>query len=263
MAASSPYPLSISIVTCDQAESLERCLASAAELAKEIVIVDSGSRDHSREVAEKYGAKWIEQEWLGYRDQKNFALDHCEEPWVLALDTDEELSAPLKESLRSFFDDDLVYIYSGAEFNRRVWFLGRWIYYGDWYPDQKLRLFRRDLARWGGSIEHDRIDLREGETRFLEGDLNHFSFPDMASFVSKINTFGQAYLERQLAAGKRFSLVDAVFRPWWRFFRCYILRKGFLDGFAGYWVAKSIAYMTFVRHSRLREYETREERPRD
>ena len=140
---------------------------------------------------------------------------------------------------------------------RKVWFLGRWITHGDWYPDRKLRLFRREKARWGGSPEHDRIEL-EGETLVLDGDLHHFSFRDMSHYISKINGFADVFLERQRAAGERWSLAATVFRPWWRFFRAYVLRRGFLDGFAGFWIAVATAFFAFVRYSRKYEDERKE-----
>ncbi|MFV1994470.1 MAG: glycosyltransferase family 2 protein [Verrucomicrobiales bacterium] len=249
-----PLPLSIAIVTCNEEENLERCLASAHELAGEIVIVDSGSTDGTPGVAEKYHASFVHQDWLGFRDQKNVALGHCTKAWVLALDSDEELSPELKAAIEEFFQSDHERFH-GARCNRRVFFLGRWIYHGDWYPDRKLRLFRRDSATWGGSPEHDRIELSEGEITQLSGDLNHYSFPTMNSYVDKINRYSDVFLERELAAGHSWSLASNLFRPGWRFLRAYVLRRGFLDGFPGLWIALGVAWSTFVRHSRTYEHE--------
>lgn len=256
-----PFPLSISIVTCNEEANLERCLASCHDLAEEIVIVDSGSTDGTKSVAEKYGAKWHEQEWLGFRDQKNVALGPCTKPWVLALDSDEKLSPELKVSIEKFFDDRDHERYAGAQFSRCVWFLGRWIRHGDWYPDTKLRLFLREKAKWGGSPEHDKIELSEGEVCTLEGDLHHYSFPTMNSYIDKINRYSDIYLERQLEEGKSWSLGENLFRPLWRFFRAYFLRRGFLDGFPGLWIATATAFQTFVRHSRTYEHARRDRKP--
>lgn len=250
-----PLPLSLSIIARDEEANLRRCLQSAADLAREIVVVDSGSRDRTLEIAREFGARTQHQDWLGHRDQKNVALDLCTQPWVLALDCDEELSTELRASLIAFFESGEAERFAGAEMARKVFFLGRWITHGDWYPDRKLRLFRRDLARWGGSPEHDKIELREGAVKRLAGDLHHYSFRDMRHYISKINGFADVFLERQRDAGVRWSLAANLFRPWWRFFRAYVLRRGFLDGFPGLWIAVATAFFAFVRYSRKYEDE--------
>jgi glycosyltransferase involved in cell wall biosynthesis len=251
-----PFPLSLSIIARNEEANIARCLRSAAGLAQEIVVVDSGSTDRTRQIAEGFGAKVTHQDWLGHRDQKNVALGLCTQPWVLALDCDEELSAELRQSIEGFFREALPDRFDGAECNRKVWFLGRWITHGDWYPDRKLRLFRRDKAKWAGSPEHDYVELNGAVSR-LNGDLHHYSFPSMSRYVEKINTFSDVFLARQKAEGKEWSLFATLFRPLWRFFRAYVLRAGFLDGFPGLWIAVSTAYFAFVRYSRKFEDEAK------
>jgi glycosyltransferase involved in cell wall biosynthesis len=248
-----PLPLTVSIVACNEERNLPRCLASVLGLATEIVVVDSGSTDTTRQIAADAGARVVHQDWLGYRDQKNAALTHCTMPWVLALDADEELSPALRAEIEAFFRTGDAERWHGASFPRKVWFLGRWITHGDWYPDRKLRLVRRDGARWAGSPEHDFLETPGPVTRF-HADLHHYSFPDTATFIRKINIFADEYLKRELAAGRQWSLAGTVTRPLWRFFRAYILRRGFLDGFPGLWIAVGVAFQTFVRHSRTYEH---------
>ena len=250
--ASNRLPLSISIISLNEEVNLRRCLESAADLAQEIIVVDSGSKDGTLEIAGQYGAHVHHQDWLGHRDQKNVALNLCTQPWVLALDCDEELSPELKASILQFFEDNGPATHDGAIMARKVWFLGRWITHGDWYPDRKLRLFKREGAIWGGSPEHDRVEL-PGPTMILDGDLHHYSFKDIRHYVSKIVTFSDVFLERQRSDGREWSVVDCVFRPWWRFFRAYVLRRGFLDGFPGFWIAIATAFFAFVRYSRRYE----------
>lgn len=254
-----PLPISVPVVTLNEERNLERCLRSVDGLASEIVVMDSGSTDGTRAVAERFGATWLHQEWLGFRDQKNAVLAHCTQPWVLALDADEEVSPAMREEILAFFQGPHER-FAGASFPRKVWFLGRWITHGDWYPDRKVRLVRREGARWGGSPEHDRLEIA-GPVLRCRGDLHHYSFPDMNRFIQKTVVFGDEYLRRQLAAGTRWSLAQALFRPWWRFVRAYFLRRGFLDGFPGFWIATGVAWQTFVRHSRLYEHRCRREPP--
>jgi glycosyltransferase involved in cell wall biosynthesis len=248
-----PLPLSLSVITRNEAANLERCLASVAGLVSETVVMDSGSTDATEAIARRHGVRWMHRDWLGYRDQKQAALEQCTQPWVLALDADEEVSPAMRQDILTFFEKGTDH-HDGASFPRKVWFLGRWITHGDWYPDRKLRLVRRERARWGGSIEHDKLEV-PGPVKICAGDLHHYSFPTMARYVEKINIFAEEYLKRQLAAGKRWSLAETLFRPAWRFVRAYVLRRGFLDGFPGLWIAWSTAYQTFVRHSRLYEFE--------
>lgn len=255
----SPLPLSVSIITRNEAANLPRCLASVAGLAAEIVVMDSGSTDATPEIARQFAARWMHQDWLGYRDQKQKALEACRQPWVLALDADEEVSSAMRHEIIQFLETASA-THDGASFPRKVWFLGRWITHGDWYPDRKLRLVRRASARWGGSPEHDKLEV-PGRILVCQGDLHHYSFPTMARYVEKINVFAGEYLKRQLADGTRWSLSATLFRPAWRFFRAYVLRRGFLDGFPGFWIAFSTAYQTFVRHSRLYEHQLQARHP--
>ena len=157
-----------------------------------------------------------------------------------ALDADEEVSPALRESLHGFFAGTPDR-FAGARFPRKVWFIDRWITHGDWYPDHSLRLFHRDRARWGGDdFVHEKV-VCQGPVATLRGDLHHYSFPTLASHVGKIAPFAELFVNAQQAKGGRFSLAAAVLRPAWRFFRAYVLRRGFLDGFPGLWIAVATA----------------------
>ena len=246
-------PISVCVIAGAEAGRIGRLLASVAEWTSEIVVVlNEGLEDGTEGVAASFGAKIFRHPWSGFREQKNLALGHATQPWVLSLDADEEVSPELRESIGRFFGGDQDR-FAGAEFARKVWFMGRWITHGDWYPDRVLRLFRRDSGRWAGSPEHCNVELRGPSTR-LSGDLLHYSNPDISSYVRKINYFADLYLQRQLADKARWSATAAIFRMKWRFFRAYFLRLGFLDGYPGFFIAVSTAYSTLVRHSRLFEH---------
>ena len=151
---------------------------------------------------------------------------------------------------------------NGAYFPRKVWFLGRWITHGDWYPDHSLRLIRNGRGIWRGSREHDKMDL-DGNALELQGDLYHYSNPTMNSQLRKLEYFSDIFLQRQLESGKRWSAISAIFRGFWRFFRAYIFRLGFLDGFPGFYIAWFTAFSTFYRHSRMYEHLNHTEYPPD
>jgi glycosyltransferase involved in cell wall biosynthesis len=255
-------PLSISIISLNEEKNLRRCLASVADLASEIVILDSGSTDRTSEIATEYGARFIHQDWLGYTAQKNRCLALCTQPWVLNLDCDEEVSPQLAGSIRAFFEQGEAGRHAGASMARRTWFLGRWIFHGDWYPDRKVRLFRREGSRWeadGGGQVHERL-LVEGGTAALVGDLLHYSFQDIRHYLVKHVDYSGVFLSAQQVKKKKWSLLHTLFRPVWRFARAYVMRRGFLDGFPGLWIAVATAFFTFDRHARLYESEVQSER---
>ncbi|TDU64160.1 glycosyltransferase involved in cell wall biosynthesis [Prosthecobacter fusiformis] len=259
-----PYPISIAIISKNEQANLRRCLASAAGLAEEIVIVDSGSTDATAEVAAEFGARFVHQDWLGYTDQKNLCNSFCTQPWILALDCDEELSPELQQGIAAFFESGDSAIYDAAWMARCVWFLGRWIRHGDWYPDKKVRLFRREKGQWQGhdsSQVHERLVV-QGPHTTLRGDLYHYSFTGMRHYLDKHLSYTEVFADHEKAGGRGWSLVDAVFRPWWRFFRAYFIKAGFLDGFPGLWIAIATAFFTFMRYSRAYEGQVAQ-KPRD
>ena len=246
-------PISVCIVARNEEINLSRLLRSVEGWVSEIIVVLNDTTDSSEEIAVRHGARVEHRPWIGYRDTKNVALGFATETWVLALDADEEVSNALRREIEGFFVEGLHTRFAGARFPRKTWFQGRWIMHGDWYPDRQLRLFRRDSGRWGGSPEHDKIELT-GVCAEMRGELHHFSNPTISSHISKINVFSDYFLKRQLERGASWSVLVAVSRAVWRFIRAYLFRLGFLDGFPGLFIAVSTFYSTFVRYSRLYEH---------
>lgn len=246
-------PISVCIISGAEAHRIRRCLESVDKWTTEIIVVINPEvEDGTDAIARSFGAKIHRHPWQGFREQKNLALGYATEPWVLSLDADEEVSGELRHSIRHFFEGG-HHRYDAARFARKVWFLGRWITHGDWYPDRVLRLFKRESGKWAGSSEHCAVEVK-GACTTLHGDLLHYSNPNIRSYVDKINYFADIFLQRQLAEHKRWSAVGAIFRSAWRFVRAYIFRRGFLDGYPGFFIAASTAYSTLVRHSRLFEH---------
>ncbi|WP_309399485.1 glycosyltransferase family 2 protein [Cerasicoccus maritimus] len=247
--------LSVSIIAHNEAAIIRRCLDSVKDLADEIILVVNDCDDGTDTIAqEEYGARVIYETWHGHRDQKNIALQHVTKDWVLCVDCDEELSGALQDEIRAFLKT-LAKDFSGASFPRKNWFLGRWITHGDWYPDRSLRLFKNGSGKWAGSREHDSMRV-EGSVYKLKHDLHHYSTPTLTSQIGKISYFSDIFLQREIDKGKKFSVLGIIFRPFWRFVRGYFLRLGFLDGFPGFYIAIVNSFSSFVRHSRIYEYET-------
>jgi|TARA_B110000438_G_C15787270_1_gene639014 glycosyltransferase involved in cell wall biosynthesis len=244
--------LSVVLIASNEESNIAKCLESVSEIADEIILVHNDCIDNTVEIARRFGAKCFEEKWHGHRDQKNIALKKAKRTWVLCLDADERVSPTLLTSIQSFLQSDSNNQADGFAFNRRSFFLGRWIRHGDWYPDRKVRLIRNGRGTWKGSREHDKLHVG-GTVNELDGDLLHFSYPSMNTFITKIIYFSDIYLQRQLDAQSKWRLIHVLFRPIWRFFRAYIVRLGFLDGFPGLFIAVSTAFAAFFKHSRLYE----------
>tara|TARA_B100001094_G_scaffold48990_1_gene44395 strand:+ start:5394 stop:6203 length:810 start_codon:yes stop_codon:yes gene_type:complete len=250
--------LSVALIASNEERNLAKCLDSLDGIADEIILVHNDCVDDTIKIARRYGVKCFEENWHGHRDQKNIALSKAKKPWVLCLDADERLSPDLLASIQSLLQRDSKNEADGFAFNRKSFFLGRWISHGDWYPDRKVRLIKKGLGTWKGSREHDKLHV-EGTVDELKGDLLHFSYPSMNSFVTKIVYFSDIYLQRQLDAKSQWRLSHVLFRPIWRFIRAYFFKFGFLDGFPGLFIAVSTAFAAFFKHSRLYEQNSYEQ----
>ncbi len=245
-------PISVCMISGAEAHRIGKALASVAEWTSEIIVVlNQEVSDGTDAAAASFGARVFREPWRGHIAQKNSAADKASQPWLLGLDADEAVSDALRQEItRLFAPAPAGAAYS---FPRRSFFLGRWIGHGDWYPDRCARLWARGRARWGGVDPHDEL-LVEGPVVKLRHDLLHYSNQDISSYVRKINYFADLHLRRQLAEKARWSAAGAIFRAAWRFTRAYFFRRGFLDGYPGFFIAASTAYSTLVRHSRLFEH---------
>jgi glycosyltransferase involved in cell wall biosynthesis len=236
-------------VAKNEAQSLPRCLASIQGWAAEIIVALNDTTDDSAAVAAAYGATVRHLPWQGYRDTKNAALALAAHDWVLSLDADEEVSPELRRELEAFFARDDTARFAGARFPRKVWFINRWICHGDWYPDLSLRLLHRGQARWGGdAFVHEKVEC-DGPVATLRGDLLHHPYPTIGAHHVKVLEYARLFAEKQVAHDQPWSLTETLFRPAWRFFRGYVLRRGFLDGFPGFVAAAATSYYTLLRYA--------------
>ncbi|MDB6019872.1 MAG: glycosyl transferase [Pedosphaera sp.] len=246
-------PISVCIISGAEAQRIGRALESVAGWVSEIVVVlNEEVQDGTAEIVSRHGGVIHRRKWQGFREQKNLVQSLATQPWILQLDADEEVSTELRAEISGFFQGDQEK-FAGASFPRKMWFLGRWITHGDWYPDRVLRLYRGDAGCWGGSAEHCAVELRGAEKR-LRADLLHYSSPTMADYLRKFPYYSELYLQRQLESGARWSALPTIVRAAWRFVRAYIFRCGFLDGYPGFFIAASTAYGTLYRHTRLYEH---------
>jgi glycosyltransferase involved in cell wall biosynthesis len=233
--------LSVAIVTLNEEENLARTLASI-RWADEIVVVDSHSTDRTREIAREFNAIVIERDWPGFTAQKNFAIAECTGDWILSLDADEELSPELQRQMRTLLNSGPVW--DAFYLRRRNLFLGRWIKHGGFYPDVKLRLFRRHTAdfeltpQFADRPVHETISF-DGDATTLDYDIIHHAYPTLSTFIEHMDRYSNLGAELLVARGRvshsLFSFVaQIIVIPLFDFFRNYVLRLGFLDGREGF-----------------------------
>ena len=241
-------PLSVAIITLNAASQLEACLQSA-RFADEIVVVDSGSSDGTQALAERNGARVIDQAWLGFGPQKQFAVNAARHDWVLCLDADERVTLELQTAIESALTQPANGAYRFARCNR---FLGRYLKHGEGYPDWSLRLFDRRQARWSDDAVHEKV-VSNGPIGTLQGDLLHDSAETLAAYLTKQNRYTTLAADMALQAGKRASFGRIAFSPIVRFIKFYLVRQGFRDGLPGL-IHITIGCMnSFVKYAKMLE----------
>jgi glycosyltransferase involved in cell wall biosynthesis len=231
---------SVAIVTLNEEENLPRTLASVA-WAEEIIVVDSGSTDRTVEIARSFGATVIERAWPGFAAQKNFAIAQCTGTWILTLDADEELTPELQQQMRLLISSqppaDAFYL------NRRNLFLGRWIKHGGFYPDPKLRLFRRTAASFELTPQFEERPVHEiisfdGAADTLDFDIIHHAYPTLSTYIEHMDRYSslgaQILVDRRKTSFGTFGFIARILLvPQCTFVWNYIFRLGFLDGREG------------------------------
>lgn len=244
----SRQPLSVAIITLNAVSQLAACLESV-RFAEEIVVVDSGSSDGTQALAEQYGVRVIQQEWLGFGPQKQFAVEAASHDWVLCLDADERVTPALQAAIENALGKPSAAAFRFPRCNR---FLGRYLKHGEGYPDWSLRLFDRRQARWSSDAVHEKVeaDCAVGE---LRADLLHDSAESLASYLTKQNRYTTLAAEMALAAGKRASFGRIALSPIVRFVKFYVIRQGFRDGLPGLIHIAIGCFNSMMKYSKMLE----------
>ena len=247
-------PLSAVVTTLDNAATLEACLASLA-LCDEIVLLDSGSSDATREIAQRFGARVFVESFKGYGPQKQSAIDKATHDWVLLLDADEALAEGARECIEQALaapDAD------GYRLARREWLFWRWPH--PWTrPNWHLRLFRRSRGAMNAVPIHAAPEVR-GRVRHLDAEFRHYGERELAVRVEKINRYSSGMVGHKRAGRPALLGVRLVCYPAFAFFRFYVLQRYFLNGWAGYFAARSMAFYAFLKYAKVLEAERQERR---
>ncbi len=243
-------PLSVAVITKNEAENLPGCLNTLA-FAEQVVIVDSGSTDETREIARSYECDVFEHPWRGFGIQKQYAIDQCRHAWVLVLDADERIPAETAASICRIVNGagDTK---AGYSFPRKNFFQGRWIRHMGWWPDRVVRLFKKDSGRMSEASVHEAV-LVEGDVAELDCCIEHFTESRLTKVLQKIDQYSTLGANQAQLQGKQASIGGAFFRAVLTFLQNYFLRLGLLDGAPGLTLAVTDSINKFCKYVKLWE----------
>ncbi len=258
-------PITVTIITLNEEAKISRALQSVT-WAAEVLVVDSGSTDQTREIAKALGARVLTRAWEGYGQQKNYAQDQASYDWVLNLDADEAVSAELRDEIFNFFAEHRDKAagkgpgpgFVGAAIPRKTFYLGRWIKYGGWYPNYLVRLADRKHARWSQPNVHEELQVQGVVQRFAS-PLLHDAFSSIEDQILTNLRFSRLGSEDLKKRGAASSLVRLIFKPIGKFLETYVLKRGFLDGLPGFIISVNAAHSMFLKYAYLKETEIKRE----
>lgn len=250
---SNPIKISAAIITFNEEKKIEACIQSLLGVADEILVVDSFSSDRTESICRKYDVRFVKNFFGGYIAQKNYAMNLAKHDFILSLDADERLSEQLKASIsevkKNWGDVD------GYSFNRYNNYCGKWMNYGGWYPDRKIRLWDRRKGQWGGVDPHDNVMLEGSKVKKLNGDILHFSYLTVHEHLTQILRFSEIAARAKYLRGEQPNAALNVFiSPFFRFIKSYFFQFGFLDGYYGFVYCAVASASTFFKYLRLHEY---------
>lgn len=255
------------VICFNEAKHIKECLDSLS-FCDEVVVVDSYSTDDTVEIARACGARVIQRQWPGYRAQKAFALSQVTHEWVVNIDADERVSEELACNIINVLRDlkngnkqNISNSVVGYYINRVVFYFERWWRRGGWYPEYRLRFFRKSKITWGGVDPHEK-PIPDGATKSLSGEIYHYTYENLQAQLNQLMKFAFIAAEQDFKRGRRAKWYNLLISPLCRIFRFFILKGGYREGVAGWIVAASEGFYTFMKYARLWEmwfYHDREE----
>ncbi len=244
-------PLSVVIITRNEAHIIGNTLQSLRGVTDDIVIVDSGSTDDTLAICSQFNAVILETGWDGYGINKNKGITAAKNDWILNLDADEAIDEELREILlkHDLKDENIVY-----EIQFKNFFCNKWIRFGEWSGDKHIRLFNRNKIQWNGAAVHESLVLPPGtQTILLKGNILHYTSRDLDDYMNKTISYAKLNAEKYHLQGKKTNFFKLRLSPAFSFIQHYFFRLGFLDGWEGYLIARTTAWYTFLKYSYLKE----------
>lgn len=245
--------ISGAIVTLNEEANIARAVRSL-RFCDEVVVVDCGSTDRTCRIAASLGARVIANEWLGYAGQKNFCARAAANDWILSIDADEEISAELAHEIEAVRRKETPH--AGFDFPRLSRYRGVWIRHSGWYPDRKVRLYRRAAARWVGDYVHESVQV-EGSVGKLRGDLLHYTCNSAAEHLQTIERYTDLAARELCDRGARTPRRRLFAAPPAAFLRSFLWKLGFLDGAAGFAIARMAALYAYKKYAKARRFAAR------
>lgn len=248
------------VVTRNEERNIRDCLESL-KWVDELIVVDSYSEDATVEIARRYTDRVVQREYRSYRDQVTFALEQTSHSWVVYLDADERLTQRALDEIHEHFRREGPPEWDAFEFPRKTYFLDRWIAHSGWYPQRRIRLFRKELATFGGRPPDTNARV-EGRIKSLSGDILHLSYPGgFGDMVGKLNLYAAAKAQHAHQAGVRPGWWRTALKPLLTLLERLILKRAFLDGYPGLVVAAGSAFYRLTREVKLWEMRNTKEPP--
>jgi glycosyltransferase involved in cell wall biosynthesis len=252
-AAPGRLPLSVIITTYNEEINVAECIESVA-WADEILLVDSFSTDQTVEIARRYPIQILQREYFGSAAQKNWAIDRVAHDWVLIIDADERVPEPLAREILGLLAKTPEV--NGYYIRRENVFIDEVIRHSGWSTDKVVRLFRKDKGRYPNRRVHADLEI-EGPVPVMRNAFLHYTFRTFDQYFPKFLNYAEWGAAQAFRDGRKAGLAELVFRPWWRFFRTYVLQLGFLDGMHGFVLCVLQAFGVFLKYARLWEYRIR------
>jgi len=237
--------ISAVIITFNEAETIARCIESLLPVADEVIVIDSFSTDRTAAICQSLNIRFFQRSWEGYSAAKNYGNSLAIHTYILSIDADEVLSEKLQQSLL----ENKGTLDAGAySFNRLTNYCGQWIRNGGWYPDSKIRMFKREQAMWTGDIHEKLVFSSPSSEKKLRGDLLHYSYTTIEHHIDKSLKYARLVAQRDFEQGKKRNLIyHGLMKPFFFFFKQYILKRGFLDGYYGFVIVTISVFEKYMR----------------
>ncbi len=244
-------PVSVVIITRNEAHIISDTLASIASLTEDVVIVDSGSTDETTTLATAAGATILNTNWDGFGESKNKGIDAAKHDWILSIDADEQPDGQLINSLHAIDLTDSSVVYN----IRFKTFLGKKeIRYGEWGNDSHIRFFNRTQIKWNNAKVHEKLVIPPGvKTKGIDGFIVHYTMKDIAEYATKMTGYALLNAEHYHRQGKKSNWIKTMVSPPFSFIKNYFFKLGFLDGREGFLIARITAFYTMLKYARLNE----------
>ena len=239
--------LSAAVITRDEEDRLPDCLKSLS-FADEIIVVDSGSRDRTVQIAKKFGCRVFTEDWKGYGPQKNSALEKCENEWVLLLDADERLTPEAAELVAEMLKAPMAAAYT---FKRKNFLHGRWLRHSGYWPDRQIRLVNRKKGSFRSAI-HEKW-VTDGPVADLDACIEHYAFSGYSDMLATLDKYSTVIAKELYTSGRRANVFSPIIHGAGMFIKIFIIERGFLDGMDGLVTATTKAGGSFFKYAKLLE----------